>query len=388
VSASVTGVATAVPAFVGYTFRAQREGTDVTLTSIVVSSLAEFEATFGGRRRARPFDLDDSLRLFFGNGGDRCYVVSVGSGSLGVAAADLVAGLEVIEQQTGPTMLVVPDALLLPTAADFSIVARKMLDQCGRLGDRVAILDVFGANTLTPDGAGDLDALVVQFHDAIGDAYLSYGAAYFPCLYGEIDEPGQSAGRRRVLPASGAIAGVYANVDATRGVWTAPANVSIAGIAGPTFPITDAQQQRLNAPLDGKAVNAIRAFANGGTLVWGARTLAGNDLDRRYIHVRRTLIYVEQSIKQALPEFAAAPNNAQTWTAVVSMITSFLARFWRQGGLVGATASDAFSVECGLGSTMTPADILDGRLRVTVSLSMIRPAEFIVLTLLQQMHGN
>jgi phage tail sheath protein FI len=388
VSTSVTGVATALPAFIGSTSRAQQDGRDVTLTPIVVSSLAEFEATFGGATSARPFDLEDGLRLFYGNGGGSCYIVSVGAGTNGVAAADLVAGLDVIERHTGPTMLVVPEALLLPAAADFSVVVRKMLDQCGRLGDRVAILDVFGADTLTPDGGGDLDALIAQFHDAVGDAHLSYGAAYFPCLYTEIDQPGTSAGRRRVVPASGAIAGVYASVDATRGVWTAPANVSIAGIVGPTFPITDAQQEPLNVPLDGKAVNAIRAFGPRGTLVWGARTLAGNDQDRRYIHVRRTLIYIEQSIKQVLGTYALAPNNAQTWTAVVSLIASFLTTLWQQGGLVGATAADAFSVACGLGSTMTADDILDGQLRVAVTVQIVHPAEFIVLTIVQEMQGG
>ena len=138
-------------------------------------------------------------------------------------------------------------------------------------------------------------------------------------------------------------------------------------------------------PMNGKAVNAIRTFVGRGTLVWGARTLDGNSNDWRYIQVRRTLIYIEQSVKVALDRFVFAANDGQTWVAVTSMISNFLQGLWSQGGLMGDKASDAFAVSCGLGSTMTPQDILDGYMVVQITLQMIHPAEFIELTFKQKM---
>ncbi|HEX9939009.1 MAG TPA: phage tail sheath C-terminal domain-containing protein [Longimicrobium sp.] len=176
-------------------------------------------------------------------------------------------------------------------------------------------------------------------------------------------------------------------VDETRGVWNAPANVSLRSVAGPTVPLDGNQQAELNMPVDGKAVDALREFPGRGTVVWGARTLDGNSPDYRYIQVRRTLIYIEQSIKNALAQFAFAPNTGQTWTSVVSMVSSFLQQLWSQGGLMGATAQEAFSVECGLGSTMTGKDILDGWMIVQITVQMIRPAEFTELTFKQKMEG-
>jgi phage tail sheath protein FI len=143
----------------------------------------------------------------------------------------------------------------------------------------------------------------------------------------------------------------------------------------------------MNVPLDGLAVNAIRQFPGRGAVVWGARTLDGNSQDYRYIQVRRTLIYIEQSIKTALAPFAFAPNTGVTWTSVNAMISDFLTQLWTQGGLMGDKPSDAFQVSVGLGSTMTAQDVLDGYMRVSVTLQMIRPAEFIELTFVQQMQS-
>jgi phage tail sheath protein FI len=141
-------------------------------------------------------------------------------------------------------------------------------------------------------------------------------------------------------------------------------------------------------PIDGLAVNAIRSFVGRGTLVWGARTLDGNSNDWRYIQVRRALIYIEQSVELALNKFVFEPNVAQTWVTVSSMISSFLRGVWSAGGLMGATPQEAFTVQCGLGSTMTAQDVLEGRMLVQIMLQMVRPAEFIVLTFKQQMQGG
>jgi hypothetical protein len=199
---------------------------------------------------------------------------------------------------------------------------------------------------------------------------------------------GQMRESLNVLPPSGAIAGIYSLVDSTVGVFKAPANVSVSSITGPTVNISAAEQEDLNLPLTGKAVNAIRPFVGKGTLVWGARTLDGNSQDWRYINVRRTMIMLEQSVKFACEPFVFRPNDANTWLAVKSMISSFLRSQWQAGALVGATEDQAYQVEVGLGTTMTPQDILDGYMKVIVRVAISRPAEFIVITFQQKMPGG
>jgi len=191
-----------------------------------------------------------------------------------------------------------------------------------------------------------------------------------------------------LLPPSGAMAGVFTFIDQTRGVWNAPANTTLASVVSPTIKLNNEQQGELNKPLNGKAIDVIRQFPGRGSVVWGARTLDGNSNDWRYIQVRRTLVYVEQSIKNALDQFVFAANDGKTWVGAVSMVSNFLQGLWSQGGLMGATATEAFTVECGLGSTMTPLDILEGYMIVQVTLQMIHPAEFIELTFKQKMAGQ
>ena len=507
---SVIGVATAVPAFIGYTETAESGGKSVLNQPVLITSQAEFEQTFGAgpqptyriqttpaatpdgfsvvnttvvppvtvyftlEREGARYNLYNSLRLFYANGGGSCYVVSVGSYQDPVQAADLQRGLAAIASQAGPTMLVVPDAVLLPpddpatpwVSSAFAQVAQGMLQQAASLQDRIAILDVYGTLSLSqPSGAPVLDTVATQFRTAVGSQGLSYGAAYFPFLAttivaaGEVDlgwigntppAPGQAgilqdilswealnlypdspgapspmrasvqgqidqipttedvgaldaslrteipllgqmeqriADDQNVLPPSAALAGVMTQVDAAQGVWFAPANVALAGVAQPTYAVTDTQQQALSLPPDGTAIDVIRAFPSRGVVVWGARTLDGNSNDYRYIQVRRTLIYIEQSIKQALNQFAFSPNTALTWTAATSMVSSFLTGVWSAGGLLGATAADAFSVQCGMGSTMTAADVQEGYMIVQVTLQVIRPAEFIELTFKQKMES-
>lgn len=183
----------------------------------------------------------------------------------------------------------------------------------------------------------------------------------------------------RLIPPSGTMVGIYSKVDATRGVWKAPANVSINSVVGPAFKITHKEQEDLNVHSTGKSINAIRSFAGKGTLVWGARTLAGNDNEWRYVPVRRFYNMVEESTKKASEQFVFEPNDANTWVKVRAMIENFLILQWRAGALQGATPDQAFFVKVGLGETMTSLDILEGRMNVEIGLAVVRPAEFIIL---------
>ncbi|MGH6613988.1 phage tail sheath family protein [Sphingomonas sp.] len=190
-----------------------------------------------------------------------------------------------------------------------------------------------------------------------------------------------------VMAPSASLAGLWAMNDNKNGVWDAPANVALAGVTSLLCDMSDAQQGGFNTPLNGEAINIIRSQPNRGSVVWGARTLDGNNQDYRYIHARRTLIYIDQSIRMALQSYVFAANDALTWTTVTASVSAFLTGVWQAGGLMGSTASQAFTVTCGIGSSMTAQDMLKGDMIVSVTLQMVHPAEFIELTIAQAMQG-
>jgi hypothetical protein len=225
-----------------------------------------------------------------------------------------------------------------------------------------------------------LDSFVLQVLDAV-ETYktLSQNALYaghtvFSSIVNAVKK------HLSKLPPSGSIAGIYARVDNARGVWKAPANESINSVLGPSEQITADQQSGLNVdPVAGKSINVIRAFTGKGTLVWGARTLSGNDNEWRYVNVRRFFNMVEESSKKATEPFVFEPNDANTWVKVQGMLENFLTVLWRQGALQGAKPEHAFYVAVGLGKTMTALDILEGRMIVEIGMAVVRPAEFIIL---------
>jgi phage tail sheath protein FI len=548
---SVVPVPTAIPAFVGYTETAEVDSKPAYLLPIEIASLADYQTYFGGafnpvfeftqilddkgqpvttppdqydlavtQTGATPpityykltpktqYNMYNSIQMFFANGGGSCWVISVGAYSAAgfTTADDLLKGLTAVQDQYGPTLLAVPDAVLLPltdkatssfASAEYTKVVDAMLTQCGALQDRFAILDVYGAGSISRDSISDPDrgltACVTAFSAAIGtNPYVSYGSAYFPFINTSVipasnidftsfdpnqaatmtgvtpitgatpatpakpsefwtlltvvnqdlypaDKDGKNAqqltvqgyinqaavppttpqdaaaataaaaalatlnqnlvnalpplkqwesivlGKSNTLPPSGAMAGVYALSDQTRGVWNAPANMSLQYTISPTISLKDSQQGPLNVPLDGKAIDVIRYFTGQGTMVWGARTLDGNSNDWRYTQVRRTVIWIEQTIKLSLNQYVFGANVSTTWVSVVGMISNFLQSVWAQGGLMGDKATDAFNVQCGLGSTMTSQDILDGYMVVSVTLQLVHPAEYIVLQFTQKM---
>ncbi len=225
---------------------------------------------------------------------------------------------------------------------------------------------------------GNMTALTLQnpSMDAAGDAnYVLSSAAVYNQAKATLNQ------NYLVLPPSPAIAGIMAKTDANRGVWKAPANVAMAQVLEPMLKIDNDEQGGLNVdPTSGKSINAIRSFVGKGTLVWGARTLAGNDNEWRYISVRRLFNMVEESVQKATAFAVFEPNTPFTWLKIKTMIESYLENLWRQGAFFGETPDQAFFVNVGLGQTMTEDDINNGYLRVEIGLAAVRPAEFIVLT--------
>ena len=216
---------------------------------------------------------------------------------------------------------------------------------------------------------------------------LSEGLASNSAVYRATASAIQTA--MQVQPPSAAMAGIYAAVDRQRGVWKAPANVSLSGVKGLTQVITAGMQESLNSDsVAGKSINALRAFPGQGNLVWGARTLDGNSLEWRYIPVRRFFITVEESIRRATTWAVFEPNDATLWSKLKAMIDNYLLQKWKDGALQGASPAEAFFVAVGLGSTMTEQDILEGRLIIDIGMAVVRPAEFIILRFMHKMQQS
>ncbi|HHJ80064.1 MAG TPA: phage tail sheath family protein, partial [Candidatus Tenderia electrophaga] len=409
--------------------------------------------------------LYNSMLLFFQNGGGPCYVVSVGDFNDDIDADKLQKGIDLLVKEQEPTMLVIPETVLLDEQNSISVQQAALAHCGGKMKNRVAILDIWGGDKDRQDPAGDC---IENFRSALGINYLDYAMAYYPwvnttivqdkelgyenianqdvlqnLLRTEIGIPDEVDGttpakvaqqaqavnditsswddksdeetyavksllnksliamsplfgnilgsikeKLNLLPPAAAMAGVYTMVDNSRGVWKAPANVSLSAVVSPAVNITHDEQEDLNVSIQGKSINAIRTFIGEGTLVWGARTLDGNSLDWRYINVRRTMIMLEESIRLATKAYVFEPNDANTWVTIRSMVRNFLTGIWKRGGLAGAVPDDAFVVHVGLGETMTSEDILEGILRVTVLVAISRPAEFIEITFQQQMQKS
>ncbi|HSI41600.1 MAG TPA: phage tail sheath C-terminal domain-containing protein [Xanthobacteraceae bacterium] len=239
-----------------------------------------------------------------------------------------------------------------------------------------------GAGTAIPGATAAQGLLLaVQQGAAVSLASLKTSET---ALYNRIKD---ALTRERVtLPPSAAVVGLYAAVDRDRGVWKAPANVGVSGVIGLVSRMTDADQEDLNIdPTAGKSINALREFTGRGTLVWGARTLAGNDNEWRYVPVRRLFITIEESTRKASAFAVFEPNDATTWLKVKGMIESYLYALWERGALAGSKPESAYYVNIGLGRTMTAQDVLEGRLIVEIGIAAVRPAEFIVLRFMHRL---
>lgn len=353
----VVGVPTAVAAFVG--------ATEVASDPVLVSSMAEVNLALGGPATDERFTLHSALGLYFQNGGAQALVVSAGTYDAPPDRGAYEAGLDQLRIESTPTLVALPDAASLLAPAELFALHATALRHCAELRDRFCLLDLPSPESL--------DSAVDGFRAAVPGTDGAWGAAYTPWL----ELPSGA-----LVPPSGAIAGIYARVDRSYGVWKAPANEAVTGIAGLAHDIDDLQQQSLNEDVaTGLSINAIRSFAGAGTLVWGSRTLAGNDNEWRYVPVRRTAIYLEQSLRSSTDWVVFEPNVEPLWTELRTRVDTFFRGLWQQGALQGATPEEAYFVRVGLGDTMTEADLDAGRVRLVYGFAPLRPAEFIVAEL-------
>ncbi len=436
---SIAAVETAIPVFIGYTQKAKAGNEDLRMEPKKILSIFDYLRFFGSAQPETGITVtfttpvgggaDEitsaienrsiylmyyALQAFFDNGGGPCYIVSVGDYSTGtVSDQDLIKGLAAAGKVDEVTLNVFPDSVNITDAATYYALHKASLDQCVSLQDRFAIIDIYmtagAVDPITEDAAAMRSSGLGADKDV-----LKYGATYFPylvTLYDYIYEnsgvnvdingdtktlaewEGEDNARYNqarnaistqlnvILPPSSSIAGIYAQVDNARGVWKAPANVNIDNVLRTNVKISDQEQRDLNVDaVGGKSINAIRAFkGRGPAMVWGARTLAGNDNEWRYINVRRFFNMVEESTKNATFQFVFEPNDKNTWTRVKGMIANFLTLQWRAGALMGTTPEEAYFVKVGLNETMSELDILEGRMIVEIGMAVVRPAEFIIL---------
>ena len=509
---SIIELPSSIPAFVGYTENVSCGEKNYLYTPIRVSSMAEYISIFGGapqsiytltdaqegeqpdfeccgkslvaRQQSVSFMMYYQMQMFYANGGDVCYVVSVGNYSVRQMDSEAFKkGIQALKDERAVTILVCPEAIALKNKEMCYQVQAAMIYHCGfEMHNRIAILDVYKGYQSRTNINGDP---VEEFRNYIGYSWLDYASAYYPwlnasvvreedlswvninlealiaileiekinlceekrgvmeeCLsllkvglgeknsrrnYESVGDLNRYIGSERensrnnssrnieikdvhqkllhasniypiiikkmasklnVLPPSAAMAGIYTLTDHEKGVWKAPANVALKAVNSAVVEISHDEQEDLNLPLTGKSLNAIRSFFGQGVLVWGARTLNGNSLDWKYIHVRRTIIMIEESVRQTIALFTDYDNTACLWVTIKAMITEYLTKLWKKGGVVGTVPDDAFNVLVGLGETMAGEDVLNGRLRVIILVALNKPGEFVEIIIEQEMKKN
>lgn len=476
---AISGVATAVPVFIGYT---QATDSDLHEKGTRINSFLEYTNLFGvapalelnfevthvetdennielgveleaatGNFLVPKNNMFYAMQMFFANGGGACYIYSLGH-SDDIASTPLTApytdALNELKKYDEPTLIVFPDApsIFEADTSKYNTIVEAALGHCALMKDRFLIADVQNAHNDRADEltTSEIDTLVLNYRENIGlsPTDVRYGASYFPYLrssltfnwteasikitdhdvsksddaeatYTVVTEDISTSpdpatlesiknthkdvyfaiknivdSYRVIIPPSPAMAGIYADTDAKRGVWKAPANVGVKSVINPEIQISDDLNGRLNVHSSGKSINAIRTFTGRGNLVWGARTLDANDLNWRFVNVRREVLFIEESIKKALENYVFEPNTANTWVKVKTMISAFLTTIWKAGGLSGERAEDAFEVNIGINMTMTPIEVAEGKMIVEVKLVPPRPAEIIILRVAQKLQSS
>jgi phage tail sheath protein FI len=223
-------------------------------------------------------------------------------------------------------------------------------------------------------------ANAVSFAGSLTDT--SNAAVYYPNIF--ISDPlGRSSGALRKIEPTGAVVGLYLSTDASRGVFKAPAGIStpVLGIVSVEKTFTSAELDTMNASTS--PVNPIRQIPGAGLSVMGARTLKQDGTANKYVNMRRSLIYIRKNLKN-LTEFALFENNDERlWARINTNIGSFLSEYRNQGGLRGATQSQAYFVKCDAENN-SDADIANGEVHIQVGVALQYPAEFIVIDLSQK----
>lgn len=315
---------------------------------------------------------------FFRNGGTRCFVGVAPSEDL-EKLLDRLAAVDEVALVAAPGLA--NDQFnknILDNIQGAIVTHCKISTQ-----DRFAIFETPEA---VVDDNGDLDLTKLSPSTDGTDilpGYSDYAALYFPWI--EVFDPAKKIMNpvtgetgRIMVPPSGHIAGIYARTDTNRGVHKAPANEAIMGALGIKYNISKAQQDGLNP----QGVNCIRDL-NGNIKVWGARTIGGDaNGEWRYINVRRTFLFLRESIDEGTQWAVFEPNDEKLWAKITRNITAFLTTVWRSGALFGATPDQAFYVKCD--AETNPPELREvGQVVTEIGVAVVRPAEFVIFRISQ-----
>ncbi|MBX2796034.1 MAG: phage tail sheath subtilisin-like domain-containing protein [Myxococcales bacterium] len=328
------------------------------------------------------FNFVASVNGFYDNGGGKAYVYLMGTGDLETSIRENQA------DKLGLYSFDDCDDLALHVAAGLTFnQQREMLEHCETRKDRFAILDGPVVST------GDMDIPASQ--KGFGAMYVPWVKITKPSWFNgeapDLDVP--SVLRRKLIkaernelhvPPSGHICGVFARVDAERGVHKAPANEILMGITGLSQNINRLEQGQYND----RGVNVVRIFKDRGIRIWGARTLATkSDPQWKYVNVRRLFVMIEQSIMQGMQWAVFEPNDQFLWSKLNRDVRAYLLRVWGSGALFGTTPEEAFYVKCD--SETNPRYLIDaGQVNVQVGISPVKPAEFVVFSIGQWDGGS
>lgn len=364
---TITGVPTSTTAFVGPTRRGRAN------FPTLIRSWSEFQSSFGPRSNTHP--LSTAVHHFFTNGGTFAIIVRVtrssgeslaaydyfGGSSSGSRRKRRRRGLTTLENTPFNLLCVLPrswNADLPPG------VLAAALDLCER---RRAMLLVDPPHAWT-----DAPTAAMLWRDAPPIRRSAFAAIYFPRL---IAPSAAKQGVPHPCPPCGTVAGVFARIDSTRGVWNAPAGneANLKGITAPAIPITDHDQSTLNE----SGINTIREFPARGVLIWGART-AATESDWKYAPVRRLANFIQNSIHESTTWAVFEPNDPPLWNRLRLSVETFVHQLFLAGALQGTRPQHAYFVRCGLDTT-TQVDIDRGHVNIEVGFAPLRPAEFIIL---------
>ncbi len=364
-----------------------------------INNWSQFIKEFANVKEPESTHLARAVYAFFENGGTRCFIVNLGKNGL-------LAGRVVGGQRQGVAALEEVDEVAIVAAPGFTDPSSydAVLTHCEKMKDRVAVLD-------SPEEIPQLELLAnVATEEVKPPATRARGAAAAadPATPADPARPKPTGLKPRASPGgfgavyapwitvrdpldptqlinappSGAVAGIYARTDGTRGVHKAPANEIVRGALNVAYRITKEDQGNLNQA----GVNCIRFFPTDGIRIWGARTLA-DDPQWRYVNVRRLFNMVEESISRSTRWVVFEPNDQTLWKSIKRDVGAFLTRLWRDGALMGATPDQAFFVKCD--EETNPPDVIDAGMVVTlIGIAPVKPAEFIVFKIGQHTGGT
>lgn len=307
-----------------------------------------------------PMDVAESVRAYYANGGESCYIVPRKSDDL-----DYTKALAALEKVPDVHMVVAPTLWHdKPSPAQAHPVMQSIVAHCQKMQNRVAILDLPRPSDASAAGAQSLDA-----DPAVKS---SYAAMYHPW----VKVPGLDD-RPRLVPPSGHIAGVWARTDAERGVHKAP-DGALKGVLDLTVKLDEAQAEGLNT----SGVNCLRMASGQKVLIHGARTTDQSDLNWKYVNVRRLVCFLTDSIQQSTMWAVFEPNDEKLWSALRLQVTSFLTDQWRRGALVGGSPESAYYV-IGDKTNNKQSSISKGEVHIDIGVAPVRPAEFVVFHIKQ-----